>query len=278
MPYISPTGGVSQTTPTRTQNQPKPPASSPTAAISSATAEDTVEIKSKNQPKPTTHTSSIPEASKIQEISKATETAEKTATNPAAKSKPFYQAIIDFFQKLGQKIMDIFTPTSKEAIEKALIKANLKADLQAGRIARNTECLKGETLTDIEKAAFEQDTQKAQKKLAKTQSKQEKLSKKLQKLEPKITAAESKLAPQTTGEKPAKTATPEAANKATKQATSEGVEKATQEAAEHIKPENAFADILDNMVKNPEAAMKKAESLLPEIEQFFISTIQKLKP
>jgi hypothetical protein len=273
MPYISPAGSVSQTTPALTQKQPKPPVSSPAATISSAT-EDTVDIQPKNQSKPATRTSSIPDAAKIQGVDQATEAAEKTAANPAPKSKPFYQAIIDFFQKLGQKIMDIFTPTSKEAIEKALIKANLKAHLQAGRIARNAECLKDETHTAIEKAALEQDTQKAKKKLAKTQSKHEKLSKKFQKHELKTTKAESKPAPQTTSEKPA---TP-AAGKTTKQTTSESVEKVTQEAAEHIKPENAIADLLDNIVKNPEAAMKKAESLVPEIEQFFVNIIQKMKP
>lgn len=286
MPYTSPTGGTSPTIPNfqRTQTQSQPASTRPSAIPIPSPAEDSVKIR-QSPAESTSKTAASQGTPATQEIKKTTEAAEKTATakkaatNVTPQNKTFYQAIIDFFQQLGEKIMNLFTPTSKEAIEKALIQAELKADLQAGRINRNTALLQQESLTTAQKAALEQDTQKAEKKLKTLTSKHEKLGNKLKKLEGHLTNTEIKSAsPNTeiadeTGKK-----APVAKVKTTQQATSETSQKIARETAEEINPANAIGEFLEELLKDPEGALKKAESLYPEAEQAFLNFIKKLKP
>lgn len=183
----------------------------------------------------------------------------KPAPNSAKASKPLYQVVIDFFQELGQKIMDFFTPTSKEAIEKTLIQSKLKTEAYLTRIEQNKQYLKAEGLSELQKEVFNEDIQKAQKKLGKYQAKIDTLGARLDKLTRNIPkATETKVAQGVKTE----TAT-EAVNSASQKSATEGFEKATQESAEGVlkeldnlfdKFQKSFPEIVDNFA----AQLKKA--------------------
>jgi molecular chaperone GrpE (heat shock protein) len=120
----------------------------------------------------------------------------KQAPAPPKTPKPLFeplQDLLDFFKKLYQKFMDIFTPTSKEAIEKSLSKAASKARKYTNRIFLQQALQspeKGppelqaslEALTPTEQAFIVQDGQKAKKKLDALTPKMEKLHAKYEKL------------------------------------------------------------------------------------------------
>ncbi len=103
----------------------------------------------------------------------------KPAPNSAKVSKLPYQFIIDFFQELGKKIMDLFTPTSKEAIEKALGDSKSKTEIYEARIISHEQRLNAEDLSEKDKKVLTEDIQKAQKKLGQYQAKIDTLGAKL---------------------------------------------------------------------------------------------------
>lgn len=246
----------------------------------------------------TTATDSLEQAAKPDSVSingKANPAA-NTAENSAKASKPFYQPIIDFIQNMGRKIMDIFTPTSQEAIEKALTKSQLKSESYLTRIARNEQYLAIEGLSDLQKEVLTKDSQKAEKKLEKLVAQSNKLNAKFEKLtgvsaKPPEAKAEAKAAtneavatadeavetaakasakgtPQSTAEGAEKVAkeAAEASTKGTQQSTAEGAEKVAKEAAEAVEgvdADKAIQELIESFTKHVEDFAGKAKESFP---------------
>lgn len=233
------TGLTQQTTPQQTTRRskydrdPKPPSQSITS--------DHVTIS------PTTN----PEAIKPETTN--------SALNPAKASKPPYQFIIDFFQELGQKILDIFTPTSKEAIEKALLQSQLKTEAYEARIASNREKLDKGGLSELQKEVLNQDIQKAEKKLGKYQTKIDTLGAKLNTLASNTAQeTEAKVTQEVKNE-----AATKASSSASKHSAADGLEKATQESVE-------------DFLKEAESLINKAKETVPEFVDELVAFFKKV--
>lgn len=213
---------------------------------------------------------------------KTGQSAEKAVQDTAKASKPFYQPIIDFFQKIGQKIMDIFTPTSKEALEKAVLKAEHKAGVYQGRLLFNQQTLEQEGLSDIQKELLEKDSQKIKDKLAKLETQYSKLTGKLEKLgasggETAATQATKKAGAEATStageaaESASKTAT-----KSVQQNTAEGLEKAAKETTEALEPEKAAQEFLEGLSKQLDEISTQLKEKAPQYVDEFTNIIKKI--
>lgn len=205
-------------------------------------------------------------------------TTEQAAQDTAKASRPFYQPIIDFFQKMGQKIMDIFTPTSKEALEKAVLKAEHKAGVYQERLSFNQQTLEREGLSDIQKELLEKDSQKVKDKLARLETQYTKLTGKLEKLgEATATQATTKAAAEATtsatGE--AAEATSKAASKSTQQSTSEGLEKAAQETTDALDTEKAAKEFMEGLSRQLDEISAQIKEKAPQYVDEFTNLLKK---
>lgn len=165
-------------------------------------------------------TSEIPETAsdRVELNKKATAEAKEAKT-----SKPFYQVIVDFFESITQKFMDIFKPTSREALEKALEKADYKAGLYQSRIRENLNTLEKSELSETQKQLLEKDIEKAMSQRDQLLAKYETYSDKLNKLNGKSAAASGKeaLSKASAGEEAASKLKPEQLDKTAQQTLEE---------------------------------------------------------
>ncbi len=173
-------------------------------------------------------------------------------------SKPFYQPILDFFKNLYEKFMDFFTPTSKEAIEKSLAKAQLKSELYEARIARSQIALSQKGISSDVQAILAKDGQKAKKKLEALTPKIEKLSARYEKLIGATTAPTT-----TAAEKAAAAATTESAEHAAQNTAAD----ATEETAESL--EKGLKEFAETLAQQGEEVFNKLKQESPEVFEVF---------
>ncbi|WP_373532401.1 hypothetical protein [Vampirovibrio sp.] len=206
---------------------------------------------------------SAPDKPDLVSIGTETTPAAKPAQTATTTAKPFYQPLIDFFQNLGQKIMDLFTPTSQAAIEKALIQSKIKLGTCSTRIDKAKQDLKMAGLSDVQKSVLNQEIQKAGKKLEKCVAQVNKLHTKLDKRTGPLTqaappkaAAEVKSNVATATQQQAETVLEEASNLANEQSGAKTVQEAAQSILEGTD---------EDLAQQFEKLTSQAKASLPEL-------------
>lgn len=253
------------------------PAETPKTTIPSGLEQDTVNLNT-SQSTATDASKTAGEAAANTQTKAAGKagqsTTEQAAQDTAKASRPFYQPIIDFFQKMGQKIMDIFTPTSKEALEKAVLKAEHKAGVYQKRLGFNQQFLEQEGLSDIQKELLEKDSHKVKDKLAKLETQYTKLTGKLEKLGASGGEAAATQATKKAGAE-ATESTRKAASKSAQQSTAEGLEKAAQETTEALDSEKATKEFMEGLSKQLDEISAQIKEKAPQYVDEFTNLLKK---